>query len=141
MSPSHVVDVTSNESEKEVTTFVDTLPSDQNHSDDEMTDQGLLIEKIRIANGEGENSRTKATLGRALEKISTELYSKDTHFLLELLQNADDNEYTAGLIPTIEFTLSQRWVLVRNNENGFREKDIWSICDVGMITKKKKGIE
>ena len=31
--------------------------------------------------------------GRSLHRLSTELYSKDTHFVLELVQNADDNTY------------------------------------------------
>lgn len=30
-------------------------------------------------------------LDRCLEKLSAELYSKETHFILELIQNADDN--------------------------------------------------
>ena len=32
-------------------------------------------------------------LGRSLERLSKDLYSKDTHFVLELVQNADDNPY------------------------------------------------
>jgi len=32
-------------------------------------------------------------LGRSLERLSSDLYSKDTHFVLELIQNADDNSY------------------------------------------------
>lgn len=32
-------------------------------------------------------------LGRSLDRLSRDLYSKDTHFVLELIQNADDNDY------------------------------------------------
>ena len=32
-------------------------------------------------------------LGRSLDRLSKDLYSKDTHFVLELVQNADDNDY------------------------------------------------
>jgi len=32
-------------------------------------------------------------LGRSLERLSKDLYSRDTHFVLELIQNADDNNY------------------------------------------------
>ena len=33
-------------------------------------------------------------LGRSLDRLSKDLYSKDTHFVLELIQNADDNNYS-----------------------------------------------
>ena len=33
---------------------------------------------------------------KALELLSSELYSSETHFFLEVLQNADDNAYEAG---------------------------------------------
>ena len=34
-------------------------------------------------------------LGRSLDRLSKDLYSKDTHFVLELIQNADDNNYSS----------------------------------------------
>jgi hypothetical protein len=37
-----------------------------------------------------------ARMGRALQRLSAELYSRDTHFVLELVQNADDNAYPPG---------------------------------------------
>ncbi|XP_066912062.1 uncharacterized protein [Clytia hemisphaerica] len=33
--------------------------------------------------------------GRSLDRLSKELYTQDSHFVLELIQNADDNEYEA----------------------------------------------
>ena len=38
-----------------------------------------------------------ARIGRALQRLSAELYSRDTHFVLELVQNADDNAYPSGV--------------------------------------------
>ncbi len=35
-------------------------------------------------------------MGRALQRLSAELYSRDTHFVLELVQNSDDNAYAPG---------------------------------------------
>lgn len=35
----------------------------------------------------------KAMLQRSVDKLAHDIYSKRAHFLLELLQNADDNEY------------------------------------------------
>ena len=37
-------------------------------------------------------------LGRSLERLSKDLYSKDTHFVLELVQNADDNAYPTDML-------------------------------------------
>ena len=37
-------------------------------------------------------------LGRSLERLSKDLYSKDTHFVLELVQNADDNAYLSEML-------------------------------------------
>ncbi|ETV63721.1 hypothetical protein H257_19347, partial [Aphanomyces astaci] len=42
-------------------------------------------------------------LERALQRLSAELYSTSTHFVLELLQNADDNAYAPHVAPCAEF--------------------------------------
>ena len=55
-------------------------------------------------------------IGRALQRLSQELYSKDTHFVLELVQNADDNSYASGVLPALEFILQDTGVTVLNNE-------------------------
>ena len=44
-------------------------------------------------------------LGRALHRLSQDLYSKDVHFVLELVQNADDNAYEADVWPAVKFIL------------------------------------
>ena len=36
--------------------------------------------------------------GRSLDRLSRELYTKDSHFVLELIQNADDNEYPETMV-------------------------------------------
>uniref|UniRef100_A0A3Q3EGQ4 Wu:fj29h11 n=1 Tax=Kryptolebias marmoratus TaxID=37003 RepID=A0A3Q3EGQ4_KRYMA len=78
-------------------------------------------------------------LGRSLDRLSTELYSKDTHFVLELIQNADDNSYPseAGVVPALAFVMEKDCITVLNNEIGFQEKNIRAICDVGCSTKGK----
>ena len=47
-------------------------------------------------------------LGRAVALLSDALYSKDVHFLLELIQNAEDNSYAAGVTPSLSFVLAAR---------------------------------
>ncbi|XP_041072786.1 protein NO VEIN [Carcharodon carcharias] len=78
-------------------------------------------------------------LGRSLERLSTELYSKDTHFVLELIQNADDNSYPAAndTVPSLLFVVEGDCIILLNNECGFEEKNIRAVCDVGCSTKGK----
>ncbi|GKF64839.1 hypothetical protein Tco_0188287, partial [Tanacetum coccineum] len=44
-------------------------------------------------------------LGVALHPLSQELYSQDSHFLLELVRNADENMYPCDVEPTLTFIL------------------------------------
>uniref|UniRef100_A0A8C9SPC0 Wu:fj29h11 n=1 Tax=Scleropages formosus TaxID=113540 RepID=A0A8C9SPC0_SCLFO len=77
-------------------------------------------------------------LGRSLDRLSAELYSKDTHFVLELIQNADDNSYPGGDVqPALTFVVEKDCITILNNERGFEEKNIRAICDVGRSTKGK----
>ncbi|KAK9072450.1 hypothetical protein SSX86_008884 [Deinandra increscens subsp. villosa] len=80
-----------------------------------------------------------ARLGRALHCLSQELYSQDSHFLLELVQNADDNAYSTNVEPTLTFILQEKSIVVLNNERGFSAENIRAICDVGNSTKKASG--
>ncbi|KAJ1407273.1 Histidine kinase/HSP90-like ATPase superfamily [Sesbania bispinosa] len=89
-----------------------------------------------------------ARLGRALHCLSQELYSQDSHFILELVQNADDNNYPENVEPTLAFILRDSGIIVLNNEHGFSAQNMRALCDVGNSTKKgssagyigKKGI-
>ena len=80
--------------------------------------------------------------GRSLERLSKELYSTDTHFVLELIQNADDNDYNNDIllesndVPSLRFIMSSTSITVLNNEVGFFERHIRTICNVGQSTKK-----
>lgn len=80
--------------------------------------------------------------GRGLQRLSLELYSKDTHFVLELIQNADDNSYpdvfsqpNSKEVPSLKFVISNTTIAVLNNEIGFQEANIRALCDVGKSTK------
>jgi hypothetical protein len=71
--------------------------------------------------------------------VSDELYHQSTHFLLELIQNADDNSYEIGIIPTLDITLYEDWLRVDCNETGFTPKNVEAICKVGNSTKAGAG--
>ena len=89
--------------------------------------------------------RTKECLQEALKKLSEGLYSKKTHFLLELIQNAEDNEYSKE--PRLKIKLlkkdptgtcqSDGAILIQNNEKGFTEENMDALCALGKTTKTK----
>jgi hypothetical protein len=64
------------------------------------------------------------------------LNSQSTHFLLEFLQNANDNKYPAGNIPKLEFEYRNGFLRVDCNEVGFLPKHVDAICQIGNSTKK-----
>jgi len=66
----------------------------------------------------------------ALSLLSEDLYASETHFLLELLQNADDNSYAPDVVPTVEVKLSSQRLIFVNNELGFAEKNVRALCGV-----------
>ncbi|XP_010503517.1 PREDICTED: uncharacterized protein LOC104780695 [Camelina sativa] len=102
------------------------------------------IRKTKFSIGGADNPLTE-DLHQAVKNLSAELYAKDVHFLMELIQNAEDNEYPQGVDPSLEFVITSEDItatgapatlLIFNNENGFSEKNIESICSVGRSTKK-----
>ena len=78
-------------------------------------------------------------LDNALKVIARDIYSSDSHFLLELLQNADDNDYAPSAVPTIVFDASPEAVVVRNNESGFLARHVRALCSVGESSKGTGG--
>lgn len=61
-------------------------------------------------------------LGNALKLLAEDLYSSKEHFLLELIQNADDNKYHQNVIPALKIEVKPDQLLVSNNEIGFHEE-------------------
>jgi hypothetical protein len=68
-------------------------------------------------------------------RLSRELYDKPTHFLLELVQNADDNTYQSESPPSLSFTYKKGSLRVDCNEVGFTESNVKAICSIGESTK------
>ncbi len=84
-----------------------------------------------------ENDANVGDLERALDVLSDQLYSQPTHFLLEFIQNADDNSYD-HLRPTISFTSADGDLRVDCNEIGFAPANVEAICRIGRSTKKDR---
>ena len=71
-------------------------------------------------------------------RLSNDLYNKKTHFLLEVIQNADDNAYGADIVPTLRLRIEDRLVVFECNELGFKAANVEAICDIGMSTKPRE---
>ena len=78
--------------------------------------------------------------------LADQLYTKPTHFLLELIQNADDSNFVFG-IPSLSFNMNLPGPTLQKcidcNEAGFTKENVKAICSIGQSTKKaidrKKG--
>lgn len=72
-------------------------------------------------------------------RLATDLYSKDTRFLYELIQNAEDNQYTQAEAssddPFISFSLYPDQLVIDSNEDGFNAENVKAICSVAESTK------
>ena len=75
---------------------------------------------------------------KSLTVISEDLYSDDVHFVLELIQNAEDNKYDSTVNPFLKFIIESDTILIQNNEIGFDKKNILALCSVAESTKTKK---
>ncbi|KAH7129049.1 hypothetical protein EDB81DRAFT_860037 [Dactylonectria macrodidyma] len=96
------------------------------------------IRRIRLDKGLGDGpdqvGNNATDLEAALRILSHDLYQTATHFLLELIQNADDNTYNVDE-PTLCISYSPGKVRIDCNERGFEKKHIEAICRICMSTK------
>jgi HSP90 family molecular chaperone len=72
------------------------------------------------------------------------LYKDSSHFLLELIQNADDNRYSDDVKPQATFFYRRDGLLFFGcNELGFDQANLAALCSANRSTKKlhkgKKG--
>lgn len=77
-------------------------------------------------------------VGGLLPLVADELYESSTHFFRELLQNADDNSYGPGVVPTLVLTARPGVLELRNNETGFEEKHVRALCNAAKSTKRDR---
>lgn len=99
--------------------------------------RGFGVDSGLDSNGQSIVNNYQGMMERCLQKLSNDLYSEQGHFVLELIQNADDNQYSPDCLPTLRFVLSDKRILVCNNEIGFQASNVDAICDVGASTKGK----
>jgi len=85
--------------------------------------------------GVGIPGTDQTNLENALRIISDQLYQKPAHFLLELIQNADDNQYPLTAVPTLEITFSHQFLRITCNEYGFTRRNVEALCKIGSSSK------
>ncbi|KAH7102342.1 hypothetical protein BKA62DRAFT_769775 [Auriculariales sp. MPI-PUGE-AT-0066] len=78
----------------------------------------------------------KAEHARALVVLSDDLYTNAAHCIFEIIQNAVDNTYSPGALPTLEIELWPSFMQIWCNEMGFTEKDVRGFCSVGDSSKR-----
>lgn len=102
------------------------------------------IRKIR--NEFNASQRVKDSLNNSIRALAQDLNNKDTHFILELIQNAEDNAYQVAE-PSLSLKLlktdptntngTSGALIFQNNEVGFSAENVNAICAVGQTTKSK----
>ena len=70
-----------------------------------------------------------------LHWLGASLYSSPLHFVMELIQNAEDCSYPEDAAPELRLIVGPGYLLVSSNELGFRVKDVNSICSLCTSTK------
>ncbi|KAH6672240.1 hypothetical protein B0J14DRAFT_69385 [Halenospora varia] len=76
-------------------------------------------------------------LGDAVETIARDIGSKKARFILEMIQNAEDNKFTrTNSAPEITFEVFPDKIIVQCNENGFEAQHVESICRTGRSSKR-----
>lgn len=70
-----------------------------------------------------------------LSRLAKNLYTSQARFVFELLQNADDNNYTKGQNPYIIFRVYPDRIVFDCNEDGFTRQNLTAICDIGKSSK------
>ncbi|CEI61900.1 unnamed protein product [Fusarium venenatum] len=95
------------------------------------------IEQIRREYSLEGHDKLAQALTNALHILSTELYDQSTHFIQELLQNADDNHFETST-PTLIFSYSPGRLRVDCNEKGFLPRHIDALCTIRGSTKTDK---
>ena len=74
-------------------------------------------------------------------RIATQLYSDDSRIIYELIQNAQDCEFTRAehekKQPFLHFIVRSEEVTIDSNEDGFKKKNVVSICKTADSEKRK----
>ncbi|GKU04976.1 hypothetical protein FLAG1_07771 [Fusarium langsethiae] len=83
--------------------------------------------------------RKDEMIGSAVLTLAKNLYTSNARFVFELLQNADDNDYSTAVSqdqdPFVSFKVYPDKVTIECNENGFTHENLKAICAIGKSSK------
>ena len=72
-------------------------------------------------------------------RLAQALYTSNARFIFELLQNAEDNDYSEtiayGEVPKVTFSLYPNHVVLECNEDSFNNVNLEAICTIGKNSK------
>ncbi|HFU75055.1 MAG TPA: hypothetical protein ENK66_02300 [Arcobacter sp.] len=105
-----------------------------------MNKQEQLIRNIKESFEKEKGTKSYKRVQDMAKIISENLYSEDSHFIYELIQNAQDNSYDTIDKKKLDFFVSKDGILIKNNEKGFKDTQIEAICDFANSTKKDKNL-
>lgn len=116
-----------------------------------------IMDDIRVLNGglpeedwhrmseKGKRSHMNLQIlaGNGIIHVAKDLYDVDARFIFELIQNADDNQYSVAdhqsQVRFLHFKLYYDRIIVESNEDGFSEQDLRAICSIHQSTKRQAG--
>jgi hypothetical protein len=90
-------------------------------------------EHVRRIRKEKEKYRGDKDKENLFKMVTESVYSEETHYVLELIQNAED-EGAKG----ITFTITNDLIIVENDGKPFSADDVFSICSAGQSRKENK---
>ncbi|KAF4630462.1 hypothetical protein G7Y89_g7676 [Cudoniella acicularis] len=85
------------------------------------------------------NRNLKRIAKNSIVRLAEELNSVPTHFVLECIQNADDNHYPEGIEPFLRIIVRSDRIQLDCNETRFNKDNVEAICNVGKSTKSFQG--
>lgn len=89
------------------------------------------LEKIRKEIEESMKTRLGKDFNNVLDKVTTQLFTEKSHFIMEITQNAEDEIRKRGNEDgTIKFYISTERIKIEHNGKSFDDMDVNSICGV-----------
>ncbi|CAM4985722.1 unnamed protein product [Rotaria socialis] len=114
-----------------------TIDELQNLSPNEITSEQAekCIQQIYYRRTTFNDNDMRKSICGSLKHLGSDLYTSPVHFLHELIQNAEDNFYEPSIIPCLRIELNHGYILLSNNEQGLRARDVFAICSLAVSTK------
>jgi len=99
---------------------------------------GIGLDKKNLSEDVKAALKDKEEILERVSQLAKEINTKKPHFILELVQNAEDNLYEENIEPKIKFIIKPNELVIQNNEKGFTEGNVLALCDVAESTKRER---